>query len=781
MAEPKVTFSNIDETLGLGVDPVDTRLNILCPVLSPAGPTELTRVSGPSEFKRLYFGGASISASNDTTAKFARALTNHAPIWIKRGVRTGIMGGFTSGTQSTIYVDDSLNPIEGMKLSLAATTASANVDTALSAWTTTQAITETDDTVFCNFNGNLTGKFGTLNDNTFTALNVNSGTVLTTSINTGLSISGELGTQVSVKILNTIIVLPSDTTNLNSIYTAVVAAGIYPDAVVVDDVTAITNKLVNLDTVLASSVKIVSIGWANNISITFSGTSASLTKTCAVSQVNSCKLKTDEEYINGYPLGNSGVSLTIDGVVYNYYTGTPGTIPEGQNVQLSDATTFSKFMQALIRELDSFNCATAAGNSIVVPGCTAAAILASSTLTLTTSVLDSTSWSYDKFAIVSKFPCSSQMLTMVLEAGPQIAGSSPIEYSYYIARITYAGIEEEWKFGFNEDAVDGYGVSLYYTRVNEESDLIKIVMLDGSSLTFGTKTFGSEVTADYCGVPEIVDAYSNMVETEESPVVFDYITDGGIVGNSSLASQIYSMCNSTYQSFYPMSCPDTNSITSMMASKTLSTPKTNYIAVTQVSSAIDIGTVVLPGSYWYLSERINYANTSEEFRPLYGTEVSLSIVKPRQKFTTAQRETLLANQIPSMKRNPSTGGWYLNLDSTTYATDSYLQDTNISLMVNKIAQTTIAYAKEIPGQNVVSGPVLWKRVTEQLGTSLKSRMRVTGSESASAPGSITVVCNSSNNPPTLQAQSKLQIDVYSTFGRSIKEVLVYSHIQPLLF
>ena len=42
-----------------------------------------------------------------------------------------------------------------------------------------------------------------------------------------------------------------------------------------------------------------------------------------------------------------------------------------------------------------------------------------------------------------------------------------------------------------------------------------------------------------------------------------------------------------------------------------------------------------------------------------------------------------------------------------------------------------------------------------------------------------VVCNDSNNPASLQNQRKLRIDIYATFSRSIKDVLIYTNVIPL--
>ena len=117
MLEPRITVTNIDETLGLSATPPESRLNILCPVISPAGPLELTQVSGPSEFKRLYFGGRGISADDDKSAIYARSVVAQAPIWVKRACRNTMRGGVSSASGEPVYVDENLNIIEGSKVS----------------------------------------------------------------------------------------------------------------------------------------------------------------------------------------------------------------------------------------------------------------------------------------------------------------------------------------------------------------------------------------------------------------------------------------------------------------------------------------------------------------------------------------------------------------------------------------------------------------------------------------------------------------------------------------
>ena len=80
MKEPNVTIYNVDETVGYVTDPVDNRMNILCPVVSPSGPVELTRVTGPTQFLNLYFGGRGVTAEDHMSVIYARSLVSRAPI-----------------------------------------------------------------------------------------------------------------------------------------------------------------------------------------------------------------------------------------------------------------------------------------------------------------------------------------------------------------------------------------------------------------------------------------------------------------------------------------------------------------------------------------------------------------------------------------------------------------------------------------------------------------------------------------------------------------------------
>ena len=84
MTEGGVYVYTIDETRGLGADPGDTNTNILALAITPNGPRKVTRVSGPTSFKRLYNSSQSITPSSDTTMQYVRALLNFAPIYVKR-------------------------------------------------------------------------------------------------------------------------------------------------------------------------------------------------------------------------------------------------------------------------------------------------------------------------------------------------------------------------------------------------------------------------------------------------------------------------------------------------------------------------------------------------------------------------------------------------------------------------------------------------------------------------------------------------------------------------
>lgn len=750
MLEPSITVTNIDNTVGLNSsNPSDNRLNILCPVISTSGPLQLTQVSGPSEFKRLFFGGRGITANDETSAVFARSLVSNAPIWVKRAARNNMRGGVSSGSGSPVYVDENLNILEGTKISITAPD-SVTVESAFSTWA-----------------GQNAG-YVKVGRSVYTSAEVPEQQFVKASsektIRRVVEFSGdaENGTQgvVTLTVGDVRVQLPAGQTNLDNLLSYLIQADTYPQ-------TFTGTGSLSDDGVTPTAV--TKLGWVAPLGITVVCENeldeGAFTVSTSSEKINMFTLKTEEENTETWRLQDPCLEFTVNGTLYAYYSGEySGDAVVKTKVTASATPSYAEFMESLIHFLSvDFHADTASDSEIILP-----AILTAegSGIDVSTEQINEVTES-EKFAIVSRFPSQTPLMSVSLSMADR-------ENGIYSINVSYQDISEEWNFGFNSALVDGYGNSLYYDRVNNDSELVYIVELNGDSVSPGLNTiFGSEVTSQYCNTEDVISALEAIPENDEAQSTFDYICDAGII-DSTLSSVIFNLCE-TYHSFYPVTAPVSSNTSDIISRRSaLGThSQGNMVNVAQRGATVDGGVVQLPGSYWYLVRRINLGNTAQEFLALFGpSNGGLGITSPIYTYTKEQREELLDYQIPSMKRDPSTG-YYLNDNPTLYETDSYLQEDGIVLMVNKIAQVADAYGRTLIGKYHTRA--LERLTQEGLALQLNGRLRV-GTDNG--PISIRVVCDPSNNPQSLINQRKIRIDVYATFTRSIRDVMVYTAIMP---
>lgn len=751
MLEPSITVTNIDETVGLNSsNPSDNRLNILCPVISPSGPLQLTQVSGPSEFKRLYFGGKGVTANDNATAIFARSLSSNAPIWVKRAARNVMRGGISSGSGSAIYVDENLNILSGSKITITSPD-SVTVASAFSTWTS-----ENEGYIRI---GNSVYTENEVPEEQFVK-NSSERTIRKTIKFSGDTSEGTSG-MVTITVGDVRVQLPSGQKNLDQLLNYLVEADSYPQYF------KGTGSLSDQDSLVPSEVS--ELGWVAPLGITVvcedssDETAFTITSTGEVT-VNMFNLKTEEENIETWELTNPHLEFSVNGTLYAYYSGSyEGDAVVKTRVTSTSSPTYSEFMEGLIHNLSTdFHADTASESEIILPAAITSA--QGSGIEVSTSEINTVAES-EKFAIISRFPMETPLMSAVL-------ATSDKENSIYNLQISYQDIEEEWNFGFNASLMDGYGNSLYYDRVNNNSELIYIMELNGDSVSPGMSTlFGNEVTSSYVNVEDIVSALESIPENDEAESTFDYICDGGVI-DSTLSGVILNLCE-TYHSFYPASAPISSNTWDIISRRTAlgSTYRANLINAAQRAATVDGGVVQLPGSYWYLTRRIDVGNTSQEFMAMFGpSNGSIGITSPIYTYKKSDREELLDYQIPSLKRDPSTG-YYLNDNQTLYETDSYLQEDGIVLMVNKINQVADAYGRTLISQYHTRA--LEAIVREALSLQIQSRLRV---GTGNGPLSVRVVCDESNNPQSLINQKKIRIDIYATFTRSIRDVLIYTSI-----
>jgi len=776
--EPKTQVNIIDETLGLGNDPIDTNLNILCPIISPTGPTKLTRVTGPSMLRRFFNGGSAITPESSQTLQFARAISSQAPIYIKRASRSEIRGGRTATTYGTeFYVDDLGNILSGGIFELTQVIPSADsYSTKLSALldvdTSSRALEKTDDLIYVS------------------STDLSSNPIVKTSTKfipvqgNFVKISGTVAADTDIVVNNRRYTVASGATNLNALLKSMTEVGEKPIAVYGTKVYYDQSSEFDPSTGTPNVTMIVlnnSVIIGNKTEVTTGDLVNTETSTRTTFYITS--IKSEQEYNDSYVTQPFSIKIVAgSGEKYHIHSDNV-SYDENQDVNISIPSDLSltEVCKAIYDELDVYlTIGTKSPTNFVIDGLTSVTSEATVTptgesdpvATVLSGALESTFDvpASDKFGIVSKFPNIADLITVNVVDN---------EDKTYTLTVSAFRDEEVFTISFVPGAVDGYGNDIYYTTVEANSEYISVIPIDGPQVSNTTLKIGGQITNEYVGVSELSASLEDMMETEESPVLFDYILDGGVI-DKSYSEMIIQACE-YYKSFYPMSCPVENMSVYNVKSRrthlgnTQKYMRANYIAAAQRDSVLDSGIMTVPASYYYTAYRIGLATSIMEFTAVFGKDNgNIGITNPIKDYKKSDRESMLDSQIITLKRSMADGSWYLNKNLTCYGQESYLQEDGIVLMNNKISQIAIIYAETLKGQ--YNTPELRAQVVTTLTEMLRNRMRV---GTAYGPGSITVVCDKSNNTDNIIAQRKLIIDIYGRFANSVNDVLIYQHVQPL--
>lgn len=791
MQESKTVVTIVDETIGLAADPVDTGVNILCPIISPNGPTKLTKVSGPTQLKNYFNAGAGITPDSEQSLKYARAVLNKGPVYIKRASRNLLKGGATFGKYpTTFYVDQQNNVIDGQKVKLALNlTEDKDYDAIIKKVEESKmAFIKLSDTVYVATKNFLASDNKVLKSTSdFDVSNV-----------LAIDKSGTLDGKVSIDISGT-----SYTFNKGAIssgdandqlkdfldkisdkQSASEPIGLYGTGIRYFDYEGGNYSLVRDE-----DYTLTAIAFGNKVSVSYTDEVSDADLIYAKSEFTDADklyiytIKSKSEYEDEYKLTNVNFKLRFDsGAEEEVIQVVTDNVDPDSNadyvIEVPKETTYSEFLEYLVEQLNVYTMTDTSGREelIFVNGTTLDSDnpkVTSEEEEIYVTVTNLTKPGIDEFGIVSKFPNAGKPITVNLHTVND-DGTREMTVSYKSVTGDII-ISEDITFSLKAGAVDGYGNDIGYMKANRDSELIEIIPIGGISTVANTISMGNEITGDHIGVSALIAALEYIQEYEESPVNFDYILDGGIV-NASYSNAIINACK-VYQSFYPMSCQTTKVTKANLKSNRggEGTYRANFIGAVQNEAILDSGIDTFPGSYYYISKRLELSNTVKEFAPLFGiTEGDIGIYSPAVIFKKSDREELLDSQIMTLRRSMTTGSYYLNDDLTLQKSDSYLQETSTVLMVNTICHVAMNYAETLKGQ--FNTQQLRDNVTNTLTSSLNNRLRV-GTQNG--PNSITVICNEVNNPVSLQNQRKLRIDIYGRFNRSIKDVLIYTHVQPL--
>ena len=800
--EPSVKVSIIDDTLNLGNDPVDTSVNVLVPVISPSGRADCYQVSGPSEFKREYNNSNKITPNDHISMITARALSSHAPIWIKRVVRDNILAGRDCLNSRNVYVDkDTLSPISG---------AIANLS--ISKKSTVQDHVDNFESKIQSdiLDGTRLGSYSISGSEIIsTDKKPDSGTVSRSKyiVDNYKEFLGAAVTEYT-KFPNSVLVfinnkihnlevtfntsysytfLTEKDSDLSGLFDYIVENNIYPDHVIG------TNIKYNIETHKISKLKdddyaITGLVFNNNnVSIKVTPYITETTTNDGVKlgdpkdYIEYCYLlKSESDWSNNYPIEKLDLSFIF---------GTDDSSTTHRYIKGIDTSTETLDSNTIIHKIDDnidgeydilkYICnslvsicgaCTSGSNSFIVPGLTNAISGSESEMEINTEEINTTI-DIASYAIVSLTPNTNNNINISVNIPDKTLPN------IYHLTMTYGSISEDYDFSLIDGTVDGYGTDVSYTKINDNSKYIRIIKLDGDNVNNSYSFYiGSGVTNDYITEDSIGDALQSIIDEESNPVLFDYVSDAGVVGNSNITSAIKN-CISEWKSFYVASCPTKMTKTNLESvAKSLGDTYTMcYPGYSAMTTDIDQGSVLMSGSYFYLARRLEISNSNLEYTSIFGDRGLLSIT-PFIKFKKADREELLDYRIPTLQPRITASGslsYYQNLDCTLQSTTSYLQDVNIVLMTNKICQLAINYGKTLIGHN--NTKQLRMNVETELNEWIKERVRV-GTEYG--PLSSTVLCNSITSQSLID-RGYVKIEIYASFTRAIQNVLVYTHVQSV--
>jgi hypothetical protein len=799
--EPSVKVSIIDDTLNLGSDPVNTDVNVLVPVISPSGRAGCYKVSGSSEFKREYNNSNKVIPTDHISMITARALSSHTPIWVKRVIRNNILAGRDSLNSRNVYVDrDTLLPISGniVKLSIpnkknvadSVSNFQARIQSIASGGTITvssysisnsEIITSIDPSTSAS---DIKGAYELLG----TA--VEPYTKTPTNVLKMIRSSDVDGIQVTFNSSYTYIFSNDKDSDLSGLLEYIQSKNIYPDhvngqniyydiethkVVVLNDASNGIDELVFNN----SNVTIKVIPTKDASGESYKTTIRLLDNSELSKYLEYCYLKkSEEDFSKSYPITNIDISFTLNNTIeHRFVKGEYEDHKHDKDEEITEilhkitADTETAILKYIYDTLYSIcEACTISSMSFVVPGLTSADKGDKSEIVIETQEINTTI-NLASYAIVSLTPNTYDNINItVTQPDKTIPDMCHLT-------MTYGSISEDYDFSMTDGAVDGYGTDISYTKINDKSNYIRIVKLDGKNYDKSYSfNIGSGISNDYIDEDSIGDALQSIIDEEANPVLFDYVSDGGVIGNSNITSAIKN-CISEWHSFYIASCPTkmtkTNlesMVTSLGDTYTICMP--GYSAKT---TDIDQGSVLMSGSYFYLVRRLEMANSNLEYTSIFGDRGLLSIT-PFVKFKKVDREELLDYRIPTLQPRLSSSGsvsYYQNLDCTLQSTTSYLQDVNIVLMTNKICQLAINYGKTLIGHN--NTRILRLNVETELGTIIQDRLRV-GTEYG--PLGVSVLCNSVTTQSLID-RGYVKIEIYASFTRAIQNVLVYTHVQSL--
>ena len=398
----------------------------------------------------------------------------------------------------------------------------------------------------------------------------------------------------------------------------------------------------------------------------------------------------------------------------------------------------------------------------------------------------------DKYVVVGRF----------LTSGDQFKVSTSNNNDDFNTKnliLTYKETEEStYKISFDPDAVNDYGQSLYYDKINDgisasdyfyiyERNIDEENTPNGGVIPEGfTRSFGKELdvmepdTADY--IEAIQKFTSEKYNTDDTK--YDFIWDSGIADPSfaRACSAVADKLNAEYPCSFPTKDKNMKDAfyinwqdyADYRDAVGVDTPRTIFHAPVFKVAAVSTYMNTLPRSFSYIVSRISaYNSIANEFMALFGpTNGQIQAGTQPVKFDLDEREGLLDRQINSVITNSN--GTYFNNNLTGQKEGSYLSEDQNIYMTNVISHICEEYNPTLFGKQ--NSPELWSKVIQDLTTRINNRMI---SNKADKLNGFKIVCNSQLNPREMIEQNTLTYEVWVMYNLSVKYVRAYVCVKRL--
>ena len=481
-------------------------------------------------------------------------------------------------------------------------------------------------------------------------------------------------------------------------------------------------------------------------------------------------------FINGhtYYCGEEPIGVYVD---------KKGADETAEYITLSkDKLTYGEFIEKLYHQLQADMMLSFVNSSTILIA-DDVTVKKSSNIKVVKSIINQTdAISNSKFALIAKFPTSQQLFSYSYIRNEDIEDFDIIDVNW-----SYNQISGVMSIGFDDNSVDNFGTSLYYTKYNEgetENDYFHILQLndfvkwdkddkDGISETY-VNAFGSELIVREPTAIDYADAIKKFLDYEDKQ--YSFIWDSGYASPvlAKAMNEVALEKNAQFVPSYPLDYRTVDEFIAYHNSLGLNTFQGYEIVPAHKGSYCGSFLTKVPAGLSYITARINsYRNGSVEYQPLFGpTRGVVSAPNLICSLNTTSRQKLSDLRINSIVSDIN--GTYICNNDTALVKTSYLSDENIVYMTNTIAHICEEYNPKIIAEE--SGPNLWDNIINQLTQLIEERLR-----SGKKPSiyNFRVVCDSKLNTQDIIESHRVKYKVECQFTLAAKYVTAYTDVVRL--